>query len=97
VPLRQGKPVHQALQVQLPPHSDPLPRGGPWCYCGKTWTDTPRRWAAADRHNEKDLPQCGEALRERGREWEKTRRQVIAADPVLATRSAHTTRRWSSS
>ncbi len=70
-------------RVELPP--DPVRRPG--CYCGRTWPDTPRGWAAAGAHNAWDLPQCGEAFRKRERDRAKARRDIIAADPVLAAQT----------
>lgn len=85
--LRQPKPVHQAPHVRLPtiPLSGGLTWGErPWCWCGKTWTATPQGYAAAERHNDEDLPDCGEARRKRQRDRAKQKRAAIKADGVLA-------------
>lgn len=92
--LRQPKPVHRALHVLLPVM--PLPGGvtwgeRPWCWCGKTWTDTPQGWAARDRHNDKGLPECGEAFRRRKRDRERQTRQAVKADRFWPSSNAYMT------
>lgn len=64
------------------PPADFIP--SPGCACGKRWTDTPQGWAAADRHNDLDLPESGEARRQRQRDRARIKRELIADDPVLA-------------
>jgi hypothetical protein len=77
-----NRPPHVNLPSDLPGGTWPSPV--PWCWCGRTWSDTPQGWAARERHREADLPACGEALRQRLRARQRQRRQAIVADPVLA-------------
>jgi hypothetical protein len=71
-------------KVVMPPDPDRLPWPGAACYCGKRWTATPQGYAAADRHNDLDLPACGEAFRQRQRDRAAQRRAIIRADPELS-------------
>jgi hypothetical protein len=102
-PVRQSAPARVPLpprpRVVMPPDPGRRPWPGPRCACGKTWTDTGQGWAAADRHNDLDLPACDEAARQHARDRAAIRRAIIRADPELSrqqreyNRAAETRRR----
>jgi len=78
----QARPLHRP-----PPRPDlPMPPrpAYPFCYCGRTWPDTPRgRWAS-EQHVDAGKPECVEAARQFRLARERQKRQAVMADPVLA-------------
>ena len=79
-----ARPRLRPPYVAMPPDPGRRPWPGPSCPCGKKWTATTQGYAAADRHNDLDLPECGAAWRQQQRNRAAVKRALIAADPVLA-------------
>jgi hypothetical protein len=86
--LRQPRPVSRRPRIDLPPFPPPFAGPWPWCWCGRTWPDTPRGWASWEAHERAGTEACAKASaairRERGRQRQAQKRRATLADPALA-------------